>query len=634
MTKITIAPGVRLKVFAAVTVIATAGGVTVYWAVIMFERASSVLWLPASFLIFLVAVASLSEAVARLMQHGVNPKAVDIESGESATASERQGMTGVEGDLVEASRDRLDGIRRIGVSVNSTLNLEDVLFDILHGTLDALSASVGMVFLRDSDTGQLRMCASAGLSQEFVANYQNLLIAPGEGLTGRVAESGVPIVVECDVSHDPRVKVVAGIKEDLNSYLGMPIVVKGDCVAVINILTRPPDRLTENDVTLALAVGEYLGAAIRNTRVVDELTRATDEAKQTWDYLRSITDSIEDGIVVIEPDRTISYANSAYARQAGMDSREVVGQPCYTISHGESAPCRPPEHQCPLEVVLAEGRPHVTVHRHVGHDGAKRWVEVGCSPMLGPDGSVARGVEVTRDITDRKQMQESLIRSEQLAALGKMAATIAHEVRNPLASMKGALSVLRSQPERSADFEGVVDEIIGQVDRLSETIRVLLSFALPTLPGRELCDLNQVVERTLRYVKRKIAEKCIDVRVDLEPQDRVVALDLRLTAQALSNIVTNAIEAVEPGGTVLISSTFSHNTATLTVTDSGPGIQPQDLESIFQPLFSTKVNGIGLGLFTARHIVEQQRGTVSAENTPGQGARFRVLLPLEPSVLS
>jgi len=183
------------------------------------------------------------------------------------------------------SRNQMEAVAKIGAMVNSTLDIGEVLSHILTGTLKAAGASVGMIFLREQETGCLKWGASHGLSEAFVEAFRAQVIMPGEGLTGLIAQTGETIFIPEDSSHDPRIARPVIKAEGLNSFIGVPVYAEDKIVAVMNILTRPPDVLREKEIALIKAVSTHVGFAIRNAQLFKERKQAEEALRRSHDEL-------------------------------------------------------------------------------------------------------------------------------------------------------------------------------------------------------------------------------------------------------------------------------------------------------------------------------------------------------------
>lgn len=197
----------------------------------------------------------------------------------------------IEAELI-SSQNRLEYVKQIGALANSTLKLDNVLELILKGTIEASNASAGMIFLKNPETRTVSLEASFGLSKAFVKEYREHHIRPGEGLTGRIAASGDAIYIREDSSHDPRIARSVFVKEKLHSFIGVPIYADNEIVGVMNILTRPPDIFSEQEITLVTAVGAYVGSAIRNAQHFEERMRIEMKLLEYQKHLQSLTSQI------------------------------------------------------------------------------------------------------------------------------------------------------------------------------------------------------------------------------------------------------------------------------------------------------------------------------------------------------
>jgi PAS domain S-box-containing protein len=221
-------------------------------------------------------------------------------------------MVGSNRDITERKRaeeaqqsysKRLEIIREIGILANSTLDLEDVLHSILDGTLKVTGATVGMIFIKDAETGLLRWGASVGLSEAFVQDYSAKKIQPGEGLTGTIFETGEPIYIPTDSSRDARIARPVVEAEGLNTFIGVPIYAAGEIVGVMNILTRPPDILSEDHIVLISAVGAQVGSAISNAQLFKNLVMTKDQLNSSLNQkallFREMNHRVNNNLMVI-----------------------------------------------------------------------------------------------------------------------------------------------------------------------------------------------------------------------------------------------------------------------------------------------------------------------------------------------
>jgi signal transduction histidine kinase len=221
-----------------------------------------------------------------------------------------------------------------------------------------------------------------------------------------------------------------------------------------------------------------------------------------------------------------------------------------------------------------------------------------------------------------------MLRAEQLAAVGQLAAGVAHEVRNPLMAIK-MLVEAALRPGRRADLtEEDLHVIRGEVVRLEETVEHFLSFArLPALK-RQVCDLRDALGPSLDLLRARARRQQVELQVAAPAGPVPVELDPSQFHQVLLNLLMNALDAMPPGGRVLLTVETTGRFARLSVRDSGPGISPEMQGRLFMPFASGKPTGTGLGLSLARRIVEEHGGTIRGENHSDGGACFTIVLPL------
>lgn len=225
--------------------------------------------------------------------------------------------------------------------------------------------------------------------------------------------------------------------------------------------------------------------------------------------------------------------------------------------------------------------------------------------------------------------QGQLEHADRLATTGEMAASIAHEIRNPLAGVLGALQVMLDELEDHDPKREILDEMKVQVERVNHAVTDLLAYARPTQPVFEELVLNDIITKTSAMLTRQMHDRAIDVIHVFAPAPVRIVGDRKQLQQVLWNIILNGMQAMERGGTLTVSLNASGEAVTVTVTDTGKGISPEHLDKIFNPFFTTKHKGTGLGMTISRRIIGQHKGTMSIASRPGEGTTVTIQLPLK-----
>ena len=259
-------------------------------------------------------------------------------------------------------------------------------------------------------------------------------------------------------------------------------------------------------------------------------------------------------------------------------------------------------------------------------DGHEIPVEISSSPLLDETGNKLGGVLLLRDLREIRAMEEKLSRSQRLASLGRMAAGIAHEIRNPLSSLRGFAQYLGSKAVDDASKECSV-LMVGEVDRLNQSISTLLQFSRPREPEFSLIDMEQLITKTSKLLEYDFKETRITLAASSNCGGALEA-DGALLLQVLLNLLKNAIAASQADDTVTLSCVEDDNgMLRITVTDEGSGMTLQEQEQMFDPFFTTRKSGTGLGLAVSHQIIEQHQGTFMVQSSPGKGSSITLILP-------
>ncbi|MBA4424236.1 MAG: PAS domain-containing sensor histidine kinase, partial [Syntrophus sp. (in: bacteria)] len=260
-------------------------------------------------------------------------------------------------------------------------------------------------------------------------------------------------------------------------------------------------------------------------------------------------------------------------------------------------------------------------------------LEVIATTLAEDDGAFLGYVILFRDMTEVRRLQQEIARSRRLASLGSLAAGVAHEIRNPLSSLKGFATYFRERYRDNPADRETAEVMITEVDRLNRVIGQLLEFARPMTMTLVPTSLQMVISHTLKMVGGQAQEKGIGIAAELPPEIGEIPLDADRFSQVLMNLFLNAFAAMGAGGTLRVSlARQDDRMIRISVSDTGAGIRKEDLPRVFDPYFTTKPSGTGLGLPIVQKIVEAHGGEILLASEPGQGTTATVLLPTQSSL--
>ena len=250
--------------------------------------------------------------------------------------------------------------------------------------------------------------------------------------------------------------------------------------------------------------------------------------------------------------------------------------------------------------------------------------------VLKEGGEDAGIVFLFRDITELQHLKKEIARSQHLASLGSLAAGVAHEIRNPLSSIKGFATYFRERYRDNPEDEKTAGIMIQEVDRLNRVISQLLDYARPMTMQRQKTPVQTIIQHALRMIEPQAREKGITLQVDLPADIPAAGIDPDRMKQVFLNLYLNALGAMEDGGLLSVAlAELPGERIRIEIRDTGVGIAPEDLGRIFNPYFTTKPSGAGLGLAIVQKIVDAHGGEIQVESTPGQGTTVTILLPTE-----
>lgn len=404
-------------------------------------------------------------------------------------------------------------------------------------------------------------------------------------------------------------------------------------IAALDTASR---ALADGELTTRVALAgnhnDELGDLCRNfNRMAETIDRGVAEIREKEVFLKTLIDTVPDGVRVIDESYNVVMANGSYARQAMAPLSSLVGVPCYLI-HGGSAPCAPTLVTCPFHAITADGMPIRYIHRHVRGDGSEVYVET-TAARLTVEGNGRRRVYIIEAIRDLEQ-QVRFSQEQRLSEIGQLAAGVAHEIYNPLASIRlGLQAVLRrvkATDRIDAESQEYLSMVDGEVDNCISVTKRLLDLSQLPSQSVQLVSFTVVVPDVISLLRFEAEHRKVRLVMDLGDEDlRVLATDAELRMLVL-NLAQNAFHAMPGGGTLTLTGRHQGDDVVLRFRDTGVGIDPLDVAHIFDPFYSRRADGIhgtGLGLTICRSIATRYHGDITVESTPGVGTTFTITFP-------
>ena len=347
---------------------------------------------------------------------------------------------------------------------------------------------------------------------------------------------------------------------------------------------------------------------------------------ETATQLADLKRALDHAAIVATTDVTgkITYVNDKFCEISGYSREELIGQDHRIINSGLHSK----DFIRNLWVTIANGRVWHGELRNRAKDGHFYWVDTTIVPFLDDRGKPYQYIAIRADITARKAAEEQLAQQAALARLGQMAAVVAHEVKNPLAGIKGAVQVLMSRRPPGDAETTVMHEIVARIDALDDLIQDLMTYARPKPPRLSTVTLRHVIDEAVTMLRRDPASSALHVHIEGDAGEVIVDSDL-IRATVL-NLLLNAAQAMNGKGDVQIVTTARNGNWTIEVRDKGPGIPPDIRDQVLEPFFTTKARGGGLGLPIAKRVAELHGGTLTLAFPPDGGTSVNVEAPAKP----
>ena len=407
--------------------------------------------------------------------------------------------------------------------------------------------------------------------------------------------------------------------------------------------------------TIAINIASFFSVAflssILNDRlrlIKDELQNKNIDFKKLQEFHRNVVQNMVNGLMTTDLEGRITAVNIASESITGYSLNESIGKLCYQLLPMEE-----------LSRLFTYKGDSISMPYHMEgecarKDGEAVLISLKISHLLSPEADLKKNLEqqvegyicVFEDRTEIHKMEEKMKQSEQMAAVGKFSAGLAHEIRNPLASLSGSIQVLKATLITDEDQQRLMNIVLKETERVNDIVTDFLSYAQPRKSKSTVIDLTQLLQDIVILMKNSNEyDPSINIQLVAPPDHIIIQSEEDQIKQMIWNLCINGIQAMDKSGNLTMTlrkvEGYQHKNyktdrrgVVIIVEDQGRGIPPEEQEIIFDPFFTTREEGVGLGLPTVKQVVERFAGYIGVESEPGRGTCFDIFLPQERSLLS
>lgn len=396
-----------------------------------------------------------------------------------------------------------------------------------------------------------------------------------------------------------------------------------ELIKIIKAYDEATQGLQKTHESLKQQVSHLTGELSRKNK---ELTSSLEEVNALKNYLANILESITDGVIAINPDREVMAFNQSAAEIVLSIANDQMGKPIREVLSESSQ-----ELGRILEKSLSEEKCFTNIEVSVNTD-QQHILSVSASPIRNSRGEVLGAVQSFRDLTNIKKLEELVTRQNRLAALGEMAAGVAHEIRNPLGGIELYASTLKKRFDQDSKESAIADKIIAASNALNRIVTDMLTFTRGRAPSKKFSTFERVCHVAIDMAARELDKKSIKVTQRHALCKQKFNIDPDQIAQAFLNVILNASQFMPEGEELVISTRLEvgarDKRVVIEFEDGGTGIEADKIDRLFDPFYTSRKDGTGLGLAIVHKIVEDHGGSVVAENRPPRGACFIFTFPM------
>lgn len=526
----------------------------------------------------------------------------------------------------------LEALQAVIAILSFSSEIEDTQYQMVQSICRILDAELGALILIDEDHPELVTKKTLTGDARWV--YQ---VNPraDKGMVADCLDSGQMLRFnesEADRRLEFSIDAEAGIA--VRSALCAPLQARGETLGAIQVFNKRGGSFSNYDQDLLAMIASLSAHALQGTRLIQQLKVANADLEAShWELLRSrntlraLFDSMPAAFYIVDRKYKLMAINLSCAQRTGKPPKHLVGRQCYEALYQRSEPCP----SCRISETLYTGQSTTRNERRWGQEEDPTEWEISTYPIFDETEQVVQAILLEQDVTEKRRLEGIIAQSEKLAAVGQLAAGVAHEINNPLTAIIANAQILQRELPLDDEMQESVDLIARAGARASQVVRNLLDLARKEQYNLADTDVNETIQRALDLVQHELVSRSIDLTFEPGADLPLVKASHDHLQGVWLNLLLNAIDAMDGApGRIQVTTRRVGSEIRATVADSGKGMPPERISRIFEPFYTTKApgRGTGLGLSVVHRTVKQHGGHILVDSKLGTGTEFTVVLPV------
>ena len=503
-------------------------------------------------------------------------------------------------------------LHSVSEKTSSTLDLNKLVDIITSNAIRLTQSRCCALLLMDRDKKYMRVVSWKGEKQ---LGSDRIRVKVGENISGWVAEKGVPLLIN-DVTQEPR---YTEIHPDIASMLSVPLISENKVLGVIAVTSEKKAAFSLDDLELLMTLAGHAASLINNVRLYDQM-------KEERNVVADVLESSPSGIIAVDQHKKITTFNRRAEEILQLKRKCVLGKKYGDVFHGDFL-------KIIDQVVAQQAVPDNLEIAYPRQHGNSVQLGISSSLLQSRVSGIIGTILSIQDLTEFKKTEELIRRMDKLSSLGQLSAGLAHEIRNPLASINFNVQLIEKHLEGDQNARSIMRDTFEGIERIKVLVKRVLDFTRTGTPSFSSGDMHESINDALELVAPQIRNKNIAIKKDYAENMGPLVFDPQQMQQVFVNLLLNATEATPEGGLIEIRSAAEkvrnrgEDAFVVTVTDNGQGISPDNVSKIFDPFFTTKPEGTGLGLSIVHKILEQHEASIDIKSQENKGSSFSLRFP-------